>query len=179
MFPNSPKSILPIVAGLFLLSVSHAKADVAQAIPEIGDLERWAAFSLGAGNNFSRALGDALIDGDLGLAGNGKFLMGNRAIVNGDVYYRSNGAVLTLNHAVITGSIFNNQNALLDNVVNEALAASAYAAGLTPNRSNTSINLNGHDNVTITGAPGETVVLDLKNFKLRGDSSFTLQGTAT
>jgi len=40
MFPNSPKSLLPIVAGLFLLSVSHVKADVAQAIPEIGDLER-------------------------------------------------------------------------------------------------------------------------------------------
>jgi hypothetical protein len=179
MFPNSPKSILPIVAGFFLLSVSHAKADVAQAIPEIGDLERWAAFSLGAGNNFSRALNNALIDGDLGLAGNGKFLMSNGAIVNGDVYYRSNGAVLTLNHAVITGSIFNNQDALLDNGVNEALAASNYAASLMPNRSNTSINLNGHDNVTITGAPGETVVLDLKNFKLRGDSSFTLQGTAT
>jgi len=179
MFPNSPKSLLPIVASLFLLSVSHAKADVAQVIPEIGDLERWAAFSLGAGNNFSRALNAALIDGDLGLAGNGNFLMGNKAIVNGDVYYRSNGAVLTLNHSVITGSIFNNQDPILDNGVNEALAASAHAASLMPNRSNTSISLSGHDDVTITGAPGETVVLSLKNFVLQGNSSLTLQGTAT
>ena len=179
MFPNSPKSLLPIVASLFLLSVSHAKADVAQVIPEIGDLERWAAFSLGAGNNFSRALNAALIDGDLGLAGNGNFLMGNKAIVNGDVYYRSNGAVLTLNHSVITGSIFNSQDPILDNGVNEALAASAHAASLMPNRSNTSISLSGHDDVTITGAPGETVVLSLKNFILQGNSSFTLQGTAT
>ena len=179
MFPNSPRSLLPIVVGLFFLSVAQAKADIARAIPEIGDLERWAAFSLGAGNNFSRALGDSVIDGDVGLAGNGKFLMGNRAIVDGDVCYRSNGAVLTLNHAVITGSIFNNQDALLDNGVNEALAASDHAASLTPNRSNTSISLTGHDNMTITGAPGETVVLSLKNFILQGNSSFTLQGTAT
>ena len=105
--------------------------------------------------------------------------MGNRAIVNGDVCYRSNGAVLTLNHAVITGSIFPNQDAILDNGVNEALAASAHAASLMPNRSNTSIRLTGHDDVTITGAPGETVVLSLKNFVLQGNSSFTLQGTAT
>src|SRR5437868_15329500 len=136
MLPKSLRSLFPIVSSFFLLSVSHAKADVAQAIPEIGDLERWAAFSLGAGNNFSRALGDALIDGDLGLAGNGKFLMANRAIVDGDVYYRSNGAVLTLNHALITGSTFNNQDAILDNEVNEALAASDHAASLIPNRSN-------------------------------------------
>jgi hypothetical protein len=179
MSPNSPKSLLPIVASLFLLGIAHAKADVAQAIPQIGDLERWAAFSLGAGNNFSRALGHALIDGDLGLAGNGKFLMGGSAIVNGDVYYRSNGAVLTLNQSVITGSIFNNQDAILDNGVNEALAASDHAASLMPNRSNTSISLKKHDGLTITGAPGETVVLSLKNFVLQGNSSFTLQGTAT
>ena len=105
--------------------------------------------------------------------------MGNRAIVNGDVYDRSNGAVLTLNHAVITGSIFPNQDAILDNGVNEALAASDHAASLIPNRSNTSISLKKHDDVTITGAPGETVVLSLKNFVLQGNSSFTLQGTAT
>jgi hypothetical protein len=179
MFRILPKSLLAIAASFFLFGASLASADVAQAIPEIGDLERWAAFSLGAGNNFSRALGQALIDGDLGLAGNGKFLMGGRAVVNGDVYDSSNGAVLTLGQAFITGSIFHNQDAILDNGVNEALAASTHALDLTPNRSNTTINLNGHDNVTITGAPGETVVLDLKNFKLQGNSSFTLQGTAT
>jgi hypothetical protein len=37
----------------------------------------------------------------------------------------------------------------------------------------------GNEAVTITGAPGETVVLNLKNFILRDNSSFTLQGTAT
>jgi hypothetical protein len=179
MFPITPKTLLSIVANLVFFGASRANADVAQAVPEIGDLERWAAFSLGAGHDFSRAFDQALIDGDLGLAGNGKFLMAGSAIVNGDVYNRSNGAVLTLNQAAITGSIFDDQDAILDNGVDEALAASAHASGLTPNRDNTSINLSRRDNVTITGAPGETVVLDLKNFKLRKNSSFTLQGTAT
>ena len=179
MLSISPKSFLPIVASLILLGVAPAKADVSGVIPEIGDLERWTVFSLGDDHNFSRAFGHALIDGDLGLAGNGNFLMGGYATINGDVYDRSKGTVLTFQNAFITGSIFNNQDALLDNGVNEALAASAHAFLLTPNRPNTSVKLLGDENITITGAPGETVVLSLKNFILGDNSSFTLQGTAT
>jgi len=162
-----------------LLGGGHAKADVSDVIPEIGDLERWTVFSLGGGHNFSRAFGHAFIDGDLGLAGNGDFLMGGHATVDGDVYDRSNGTVLTFQNSVITGSIFRDQDALLDNGVNEALAASAHAFSLTPNRPNTSVKLLGNHAITIIGAPGETVVLSLKNFILRDNSTFTLQGTAT
>jgi hypothetical protein len=179
MLSISPKSFLPIAASLIFLGGVQAKADVSDVIPEIGDLERWTVFSLGDGNNFSRAFGHSLIDGDLGLAGNGNFLMGGHASVNGDVYDRSNGTVLTFQNAVITGSIFHDQDALLDNGVNEALGASAHAFSLTPNRPNTSVKLLGNHALTITGAPGETVVLGLKNFILRDNSSFTLQGTAT
>jgi hypothetical protein len=179
MLSISPKSFLPIAASLILLGGVQAKADVSGVIPEIGDLERWTVFSLGDGNNFSRAFGHSLIDGDLGLAGNGNFLMGGHATINGDVYDRSNGTVLTFQHASITGSIFHNQDALLDNGVNEAVAASAHAFSLTPNRPNTSVKLLGNHAITIIGAPGETVVLSLKNFILRDNSTFTLQGTAT
>jgi hypothetical protein len=105
--------------------------------------------------------------------------MAGIALINGDLYDRSNGAVLEMNHAVVTGSIFYNQDSVLDDCVNAALAASNLAFGLTTNRLNTSARLEGHENLTITGAPGETVVLNLKNFVLRGESSFTLQGTAT
>jgi len=179
MLSISPKSFLPIAASLILLGGAHAKADVSGVIPEIGDLERWTVFSLGDGHSFSRAFGHAFIDGDLGLAGNGNFLMGGHATVNGDVYDRSNGTVLTFQNSFITGSIFHNQDALLDNGVNEAIAASAHAFSLTPNRPNTTVKLLGNHALTITGAPGETVVLSLKNFILRDNSSFTLQGTAT
>jgi hypothetical protein len=34
-------------------------------------------------------------------------------------------------------------------------------------------------NMTVTGAPGQTVTLSLKNFLMSGTSTFTLQGTAT
>ena len=179
MFSIFPKSLLPVVTSLFLFGAAPVNADVSQAIPEIADLERWTAFSLGDGNNFSRALRHAFIEGDLGLAGNGNFLMDGYATVNGDVYDRSNGTILTFQYAFITGSIFDNQDALLDNGVNEALAASAHAFSLTPNRPNTSIKLLGNEAITMAGAPGETVVLSLKNFILRDNSSFTLQGTAT
>ena len=179
MFPSAQKLILTIAASFILLGVFHADAEVSDAIPQLGDLERWTVFSLGGGNRPSKAYRHALIDGDLGLAGIGTFLIGGHATVDGDIYDCSNGMVLALNHAVITGSIFYDQDALLDNDVTEALAASAYAFSLTPNRSNASVKLRGHHNITITGAPGETVVLSLKNFILKGTSSFTLEGTAT
>ena len=67
--------------------------------------------------------------------------MARHATIDGDVYDRSNGTVLTFQHASITGSIFHNQDALLDNGVNEAIAASAHAFSLTPNRPNTSVKL--------------------------------------
>ena len=179
MFPFAQKSILPIIASFILLGHGRADADVADVIPQLGDLERWTAFSLGSGNRPSLAFGHLFIDGDLGFAGAGNFLIGGHANVAGDVYVPSNGTVLAIDHAVFTGSIFDNQDALLDNYVNEALAASDYAFSLTPNRSNTSVKIGGHHNITITGAPGETVVLSLKNFILKGNSSFTLEGTAT
>src|SRR6266404_9469690 len=42
-----------------------------------------------------------------------------------------------------------------------------------------SISLGGSQNVSILGAPGATVTLNLQNFVLAGGSTFTLQGTAT
>jgi hypothetical protein len=179
MFPFAPKSILTIAASFALLGVAQAHAGVANAIPQLGDLERWTVFSLGGGAHRSQAFGHSSIEGDLALAGNGNFLIGGRATLDGDIDTPSNGMAFTTGHAVIMGSIFDDQDTLLNNCVNDALAASEYAFSLTPNRSNASVKLRGHQNITITGAPGETVVLSLKNFILRGDSSFTLQGTAT
>ena len=55
----------------------------------------------------------------------------------------------------------------------EILSSSGFSA------SPLSIKLSGHQNLTKTGAPGETVTLDLTSFVLRGHSTFTLEGTAT
>jgi hypothetical protein len=172
------KRIFSIVASIILLGNARANGDVAQQIPDIGGLESWAMFSLGAGNRFSLGVGNAQIDGDIGLAGNGKFLLGGHITVNRAIYALSNGTVLVTGGAVVNGSVFYDQDALLDNCVNVALAASTRATNLTPNRSDKSIKLDRNESMTVTGAPGETVVLSLKNFCLRRDSSLTLQGTA-
>jgi hypothetical protein len=173
------KRIISLAASILLLGVARMTGDVAQQIPEMGDLECWSAFSLGAGRGFGLAVWSAPINGDIGLAGNGNFLLAGRVTVNGNIYDRSNGTVLVINQAAINGSVFHDQDAFLDNCVNEALAASARAFNLTPNRPSRTIKLHGNENITLTGAPGETVVLSLKNFCLRSNSSFTLAGTAT
>ena len=104
MFPFAPKSILTIAASFALLGIAQAHAGVANAIPQLGDLERWTVFSLGGGAHRSQAFGHSSIEGDLAVAGNGNFLIGGRATLDGDIYNRSNGTVLAIDHAVIRGS---------------------------------------------------------------------------
>jgi hypothetical protein len=58
-------------------------------------------------------------------------------------------------------------------------ALSGRAFDIAPKGTGTSIKLQGDQSLTITGAPGETVVLRLNNFVLAGDATFTLQGSAT
>src|SRR5436305_15141271 len=43
----------------------------------------------------------------------------------------------------------------------------------------TNVQFDHHQSATAAGAPGETVVLQLGNFQLAGNSTFTLQGSAT
>ena len=42
-----------------------------------------------------------------------------------------------------------------------------------------SIHLGENQSALVSGAPGQTVVLNLRNFRMSGNSTFTLQGTAT
>ena len=62
--------------------------------------------------------------------------------------------------------------------VSQAIAGSQAAAAFQSNRPFSDISLH-NQNTTIVGGPSETVVLNLKNFRLSGSSTFTLQGTAT
>jgi hypothetical protein len=176
------KKRAPLVfLGLFFVGVFSAHANLLLALPEAGDLERWGVFSLGAGV-FSDHLNNKIsITGDVGVAGNGNNDLDGNALITGDYYYRSNGTLDMSGNASITGTRFHNQDAQLDNGVAEAIAASNHAFSLVPTRALTDIALggNGPQALTVTGAPGETVVLSLRSFTMRGDSTFTLQGTAT
>lgn len=56
---------------------------------------------------------------------------------------------------------------------------SGKAFGVAFASSDTSINLRGYQSAILSGAPGETVTLDLQNFRLADHSAFTLQGSGT
>ena len=175
---SSKTLTLSFAAVAFLFAASGASADVAQAIPAMGDLERWAVFSLGDlnfGNSFPSG---TRVQGDVGVA-NGNIYLGGNARIEGDLYYRSNAILYIAGNAVITGAQFQDQDAFLDNEFSQAMGASDAAFALQPNRSNKTISLKKNSSLTISGAPGETVVLNLKNFQLKGNATLTLQGTAT
>jgi cytoskeletal protein CcmA (bactofilin family) len=144
----------------------------------MGDLERWGIFTIGDQGQIDRLSVDSSLQGDFAAAGNGSLTLSGNSTINGDVYYTSNGTLKVGSGATITGSRFNNQNALLNNGVDEANAASDAAAAFASTRSLDDVNLSDTDSLSLTGAPGETVVLKLKSFKMSGNSTFTLNGAA-
>ena len=186
---NSPESAMLVflqkwralaIGGLLLATVFNASADLVIVLPAMGDLQNSAVFSLGGGIRGDQLSGGAYIGGDVRVAGNGNIVLRSNAIIDGDLYYRSNGTFRMLDNAQVTGAVHNDQDAQLDNGVTEAINASNDAFALAPNRPYSNINLlNGRHNITVTGAPGETVVLTLRNFRLANNAVFTLQGTAT
>jgi hypothetical protein len=65
------------------------------------------------------------------------------------------------------------------NDVNQEVGSSDIAFAAETTRDSSRILLTRQQSVTITGAPGETVVLNFRRFALRNHSSFTLQGAAS
>jgi choice-of-anchor A domain-containing protein len=169
--------LAPCMAAFCLLSASRASADLGQVLP-MGDLERWGIFTLGDGGETNLVGVDGVVQGDLGVAKNGDLTLSGNAMVNGDVYYKSNSTVRVDRDATITGSGFDNQNPLLNSGVDEARAVSDAAAAFASTRALEEVNLSGAESLSFTGTPGETVVLNLRCFKMGGNSTFTLDGAA-
>src|SRR4051812_41348962 len=90
MLSRRPLFLFAATAGMFLGAFT-ASADLLQTLPELGDLQRWAVFTLGDGVDADELAGNTSIQGDVGVAGNGNINVTGNAIVHGDVYYRSNG----------------------------------------------------------------------------------------
>jgi hypothetical protein len=81
-------------------------------------------------------------------------------------------APLNSNETVSIGYFYDESVSSVLNSSNTAFAsmlASSY----------TNIRLQDHQNVTLSGAPGETVTLNLRNFALHNHATLTLVGTAT
>lgn len=174
------------IATSLVLGALPAGANILTAEPEMGDLLRWGAFSLGGGDDYSGATD---IFGDVGVAGSGNISMSGNATIHGDLYYRSNGTLEKSGKAKITGATFHsvaNDMADLDPGVTEANNTDSAAfshldsGNYTVNGSPGPLtNVTGKQNITLAAtAPGTDVYLKLSNF-VRTGGTFTLQGTAT
>lgn len=177
--------LLLAIATPLCLGGLNAKANLLTTFPEMGDLLRWGAFTLGGNVSVSDTddlTGTSDIYGDVGVAGNGNIILTGSATIHGDLYYKTNGTLSVKGNAMITGARHHDaaSDAILNNGVTEAMntAAHAFALPVTPTYAGlTNVNLSGHQNITITGAPGQTVVLKLQNFII-SSGTFTLQGSA-
>lgn len=168
----------------FCLGGLTAKANLLSTFPQMGDLERWAVFSLG-GNVIEGDTGTGTTDvfGDVGVAGNGNITLTGNATIHGDLYYETQGKLTLSGKPKITGTIHHNASSdtQLNNGVTEATntSNSAFALPVTPTYASlTNVQLTGKQNLTISGAPGQTVVLKLQNFSI-SSGTFTLSGSAT
>lgn len=179
MISSRQKWLSLTIAASFFITAFTTTANVFQVLPEFGDLDRWGVFSLGGYFLSDRLSDNATIQGDVGVAGSGTICLADNATIEGDLYYRSNGAVKILDSATITGTTYNDRDAELDNGVNEAESASDAAFALAPTSSREWIVLSKFQSATLSGAPGETVVLKLQDFMLSNHATLTLEGTAT
>ncbi len=158
-----------------LILVGHASAELGQVIP-MGDLERWAVLSLGSNSSNDRLSGSALVQGDFGAAGAGSLTVKDNATISGNVYYGRGRSERIAGSGTMTGTRFRDQDFILNDAVNEAMAASEAAANFAATRNFSQINLEQSQNLGLSGAPGETVVLSLRDFRMSGNSTLTLQG---
>lgn len=175
--------LLAATALLCLLGAVNARANMLQALPNMGDLLRWGAFSLGGGivtDDDATMVGTTDIYGDVGIAGNGNLTMTGNSTIHGDLYWRSNGTLTMKGNAKVTGNKFHNMNSVLDNGVTEAMNSSALAASYASSTLYSGINsitmsmtLNAqHDR------PGNSTVLNLMTFNLGNNQTLTLNGAA-
>jgi len=104
----SPKWLMPLFAAASLfLGAADIRADISQAVPEFGDLRRWAAFSLGGGvtetDVIDQFTGTTDIYGDVGFAGDGNSWLSGSGAIHGDSYWERSGTLKLSGNAQITG----------------------------------------------------------------------------
>jgi hypothetical protein len=161
-----------------------------------GTTPEWAIYVYGAGTASSRF--NALdissppnatglqVDGNIALAGVYSTLaVSGRTSINGDRYEQTTSTESIKSTGTITGSRFS--SSMINSQLNSGVSGVASlqnvsntAAGLTATAgSSTSINLQSHQNLTISNNPfAGKYVMNLSNFLLGGGSTLTLNGAA-
>ena len=145
-------------------------------------LQQWTVFSLGGGITDTTTTddlsGSTYIKGNVGVGGSGDINLTGNATIDGNLVYRSNGTLKMSGNSRVTGTTVHGGDSDLDISSSAAILTSnnAFAMPVTPIYAGIT-NIQGSQNVTLTGVPGQTVVLKLQNFTLT-TGSLTLQGGA-
>src|ERR1700693_3882737 len=133
-----------------------------------------------AGFTDNTITGPSFVTGNYGVGGQGTFTMSDGHL-DGNVVMHHGGSPKLSGPAKINGSVSNN-DAQLNQALSDAQMLSDAAAmeAVTPAYASlTNVNIsNPSQNITITGGPGEKVVLSLQSFAI-SNGTCTLQGTAT
>jgi hypothetical protein len=186
MLSRKSCSLAAVTVSLFLASFS-ARANILQSTPDMGDLLRWGAFSLGGGvttDDTDSLVGTTDIYGDVGVAGNGDITLSGNSTIHGNLWWRSNGT-LTENggHTHVTGTKHHNpaDDTQLDNGVTEATNSSNTAASFASSFAYAGIT-SITSSMTLTSQhdrPGNSTVLNLTDFALGDHQTLTLVGDGT
>ena len=163
---------------LAIFNASAATDTLPGGAINVGSADYFTVLTKGdAGFTDNTITGPSFVTGNYGFGGQGKLSITGSSNINGKLVTHSGAQVNTSGAGAVTAGITTN-DALLNQALADAQALSDAAAAESVSAAYASLtNVNG--SMTITGGPGEKVVLKLQDFKLDGGSTFTLQGTAT
>jgi hypothetical protein len=177
---------LAAVAVLLIAASFSARANILTSTPDMGDLLRWGAFSLGGGittDDTDTMVGTTDIYGDVGVAGNGNITMTGNSTIHGDLYWRTNGTLIQDGNSQVTGTKHHHAfgDAQLDNGVTEATNASNTAASFASSLAYAGITsiTSSMTLVAQNDRPGNSTVLNLTDFILGDHETLTLVGDGT
>lgn len=185
MFSRKSCSVAAIAVLLITASFS-ARANILTSTPDMGDLLRWGAFSLGGGIDVQQdtMVGTTDIYGDVGVAGNGNITLTGTSRIHGDLYWRTNGTLdEDGNGPHVTGMKHHDaaSDSQLDNGVVEAMNSSNTAASFASSFAYAGITsiTSSMTLVAQNDRPGKSTVLNLTDFSLGDHQTLTLVGDGT
>ncbi|HLW35088.1 MAG TPA: collagen-binding domain-containing protein [Chthoniobacterales bacterium] len=168
-------SIAAVAVGIF--TAGAATDTLPGGAINVGSADYFTVLAKGdAGFTDNTITGPSFVTGNYGLGG-GKLSITGSSKITGKLVKATGTQLNTSGQGTVTGGV-STDDAQLDSAFADAAALSDAAAmeAVTPAYASlTSVN----GSMTITGAPGQKVVLSLQDFKLNGGATFTLQGTAT
>jgi hypothetical protein len=183
LYKMTVRFLFSSLAAALLASAPAAKATLLSSgvnLGAAGETKEWSVLGIGDFTDINIE-GNSYVEWDIGIAGQKRTArLGGNSVLDGDVYLRLNGKFVKAPSATHNGSVF--QNAASNQLVMQAAAdaykasADAFAKPTSPLFSSiTTINTNS--SFTLNNL-GTDAVLRLQDFILKPGAVLTLEGTA-